>query len=83
MIPKGLPGEGNLLVFDNGGEGGYGTPNPGALTGVNNARRDYSRVLEFNPVTLHWKQEICYLRMHRNFIVPTSVQHRDFQMETL
>ena len=52
LIPKGLPGEGNLLVFDNGGEGGYGTPNPGALTGVNNARRDYSRVLEFNPITL-------------------------------
>ena len=52
MIPKGLPGEGDLLVFDNGGEGGYGTPNPGALTGVNNARRDYSRVLQFNPVTL-------------------------------
>ena len=52
LIPKGLPGEGNLLVFDNGGEGGYGTPNPGSLTGVNNARRDYSRVLEFNPITL-------------------------------
>lgn len=90
LIPKGLPGEGNLLVFDNGGEGGYGTPNPGALTGVNNARRDYSRVLEFNPITLeivwrilHLKQEICYLRMHLNFIVPTSVQHRDFQMEIL
>ena len=30
MIPKGLPGEGNLLVFDNGGEGGYGNPNPSA-----------------------------------------------------
>ena len=29
----------------------------------------------------HLKQEICYLRMHLNFIVPTSVQHRDFQME--
>lgn len=29
MIPKGLPGEGDLLVFDNGGEGGYGVPNPG------------------------------------------------------
>lgn len=52
MIPKGLPGEGDLLIFDNGGEGGYGTPNPGALTGVNNARRDYSRVLQFNPITL-------------------------------
>ena len=35
-----------------GGEGGYGTPNPASLTGVNNAHRDYSRVLQFNPVTL-------------------------------
>ncbi len=52
MIPKGLPGEGNLLVFDNGGEGGYGAPNPTSITGVNNAHRDYSRVLEFNPITL-------------------------------
>lgn len=52
MIPRGLPGEGNLLVFDNGGQGGYGEPNPGSLTGNNNARRDYSRVLEFDPVTL-------------------------------
>lgn len=52
MIPKGLPGEGDLLVFDNGGEGGYGVPNPASPAGVNNARRDYSRVLQFNPVTL-------------------------------
>lgn len=52
MIPKGLPGEGNLLVFDNGGEGGYGTPNPSSPTGFNNAHRDYSRVLEFDPITL-------------------------------
>lgn len=52
MIPKGLEGEGDFLVFDNGGEGGYGIPNPGALTGVNCARRDYSRVLQFNPITL-------------------------------
>lgn len=28
LIPKGLPGEGNILVFDNGGWGGYGAPNP-------------------------------------------------------
>ena len=27
MIPKGLPGEGNILVFDNGGESGYGGDN--------------------------------------------------------
>jgi len=52
MIPRGLPGEGNVLVFDNGGQAGYGAPNPGAPTGVNNALRDYSRVLEFDPMTL-------------------------------
>jgi len=27
MIPRGLPGEGNILVFDNGGWAGYGSPN--------------------------------------------------------
>ena len=52
MISRGLPGEGNLLVFDNGGWAGYGVPNPGSVTGFNNALRDYSRVLEFDPVTL-------------------------------
>ena len=38
--------------FSNGGEGGYGNPNPSAPTGNNNAHRDYSRVLEFDPITL-------------------------------
>ncbi|UCD09756.1 MAG: aryl-sulfate sulfotransferase [Dehalococcoidales bacterium] len=52
MIPRGLPGEGNILAFDNGGQAGYGIPNPGALTGNNNAIRGYSRVLEFDPITL-------------------------------
>jgi hypothetical protein len=52
MISRGLPGEGNILVFDNGGWAGYGPPNPGAPTGNRNALRDYSRVLEINPVTL-------------------------------
>ncbi len=52
MIPRGLPGEGNVLVFDNGGSAGYGAPNPGAPTGTGNARRDFSRVLEFDPLTL-------------------------------
>jgi hypothetical protein len=52
MIPKGLPGAGNIMVFDNGGAGGYGSPNPGSVTGVGNAVRANSRVLEFNPVTL-------------------------------
>ena len=52
LIPRGLPGEGNILLFDNGGTAGYGAPNPGAPTGLSNALRDHSRVLEFNPVTL-------------------------------
>ena len=52
MIPKGLPGAGNILVFDNGGAAGFGPPNPGSPTGEWNALRDYSRVLEINPVTL-------------------------------
>lgn len=52
MIPKGLPGEGNILVFDNGGWAGYGAPNPGSPTGHNNALRDYSRVLELDPRSL-------------------------------
>jgi hypothetical protein len=57
MIPKGLPGEGNILVFDNGGWAGYGAPNPGAPNGMHNAQRDCSRILEFDPVTLEvvWK----------------------------
>jgi hypothetical protein len=55
MIPRGLPGEGNILVFDNGGWAGYGEPNPGAPDGFNYARRDFSRVLEIDPVTLEIK----------------------------
>ena len=46
MIPKGLPGEGNILVFDNGGFGGYG------ILGLPcRSIRFYSRVIEFNPTT--------------------------------
>ncbi|MGX6995545.1 aryl-sulfate sulfotransferase [Pediococcus acidilactici] len=52
MIPRGLPGEGNLLVFDNGGWAGYGLPNPASPIGTKNATRDYSRVIEFDPTTL-------------------------------
>jgi len=47
MIPKRLPGEGNILVFDNGGRSGYGGP-----TLYPRYTRDYSRVIEFNPVML-------------------------------
>ena len=36
MIPHGLPGEGNILVFDNGGWAGYGLPTPASPTGFYN-----------------------------------------------
>jgi hypothetical protein len=52
FIPKGLPGAGNLLVFDNGGSSGYGFANPIAPDGVGAFARATSRVLEINPVTL-------------------------------
>ncbi len=51
MIPRGLPGEGNIMVFDNGGSSGYGPPTDFAPDGIGVMRRDYSRVVEFNPVT--------------------------------
>jgi hypothetical protein len=70
MIPRGLPGEGNILVFDNGGWAGYGAPNPGAPTGFMNAQRDYSRVLEFDPTTLKivWQ----YTPIEAGFIKPVD-----------
>ncbi|MDA1370949.1 MAG: aryl-sulfate sulfotransferase [Proteobacteria bacterium] len=60
LIPKGLPGEGNLLVFDNGGSAGYGFANPAAPNGVASVRRDSSRVIEFNPVTFEviWEYSV-------------------------
>jgi len=70
MIPKGLPGEGNILVFDNGGWAGYGAPNPGSPTGFQNALRDYSRVLEFDPTTLQlvWQ----YTPLEAGYIHPVD-----------
>jgi hypothetical protein len=52
FIPKGLPGAGHLLVFDNGGSSGYGFAGPIAPNGVGAFARATSRVLEINPVTL-------------------------------
>ncbi|MBN2066496.1 MAG: aryl-sulfate sulfotransferase [Candidatus Thermoplasmatota archaeon] len=46
MIPSGLPGEGNILLFDNGGWAGY------SIFGTCNRFRGYSRVIEFDPITL-------------------------------
>ena len=52
MIPKGLPGEGHIMVYDNGGWAGYGAPNQFSKTGLKVSRRDGSRVVEFDPTTL-------------------------------
>jgi hypothetical protein len=52
VIPAGLPGAGNVMLFDNGGAAGFGSPNPGSPNGVSNARRESSRVIEFDPTTL-------------------------------
>ncbi len=53
MIAEGLPGAGNILAFDNGGLAGYGrmfgTFGPPFFP---NQARTYSRVIEFDPVTL-------------------------------
>jgi hypothetical protein len=61
MIPKGLPGAGNIMIFDNGGMAGYGPLIPGSTIGFwPNTLSDYSRIIEFDPVTLdmvwEWKQ---------------------------
>ncbi len=68
LIPQGLPGEGNMLVFDNGGWSGYGSPNPGSPTGNRSALRDSSRVLEFDPISLEivWQ----YSAQEAGFRVP-------------
>ena len=52
MIPKGLPGEGHVMVYDNGGWAGYGAPSQFSKTGLKTVRRDFSRVIEFDPTTL-------------------------------
>ncbi|MFN2920502.1 ArsR family transcriptional regulator, partial [Escherichia coli] len=42
LIPEGLPGAGNLLVFDNQGDAGYPSVQRGLVSG--------SRVLEIDPL---------------------------------
>lgn len=60
MIPEGLPGAGNILIFDNGGMAGYG------YFGWPNRFRGYSRVIEFNPVTF----DIVWEYSHRKGLWP-------------
>lgn len=69
MIPKGLPGAGNVLIFDNGGSAGYGHANPAAPNGVSAVRRGYSRVVEIDPVTLEkvWEYAVPGQENYRFF----------------
>lgn len=55
LIPKGLPGAGNILVFNNGGWAGYGIPNQVSKTGMKTVRVDTSKVIEFDPISLEVK----------------------------
>ena len=64
MIPQGLPGAGDILLFDNGGLAGYG------YFGMPRYFRLYSRVIEFNPVTL----DIVWQYSHRvlHWVIPRT-----------
>jgi hypothetical protein len=69
IIPKGLPGAGNLLVFDNGGAAGYGPANPAAPNGSGIVTRGNSRVIEVNPVTFEkkWEYSVAGVESYRFF----------------
>jgi hypothetical protein len=60
IIPDGLPGAGNILVFDNGGAAGYST-----IPGQPDKYRNYSRVIEFNPVTLELVWEYSNIKSEK------------------
>jgi len=64
IIPEGLPGEGNMLIFDNGGIAGYGLFG-GLFNLPMRYYRPYSRVIEINPITLDIVWE--YIQKDRNF----------------
>jgi len=59
IIPEGLLGAGNMMMFDNGGGAGIGPLMPGLDPtvdendrGTYNKQRSYSRIIEFNPITI-------------------------------
>lgn len=70
IIPKGLPGAGNLLIFDNGGISGYG------MCGMPNKFRFYSRIIEINPST----KEIVWEYSHKKglSLIPSGEYHKFF-----
>ena len=49
MVPDGLPGAGNIIVFDNGGRSDFGALAEGCDGTFPSALRDYSRFIEFDP----------------------------------
>jgi hypothetical protein len=69
IVPVGLPGAGNLLVFDNGGASGYGFANAVAPDGRNALSRGNSRVLEIDPVTFAkvWEYSVAGNESYRFF----------------
>lgn len=73
MIPKGLPGEGDIMVFNNGGWAGYGIPNQESNTGMRTSRIDTSKVIEFDPITLEVKWTFSANDLGEN---PVWHQHR-------
>ena len=78
FIPQGLPGAGNVLVFDNGGTGGYGFANPVAPEGRGAVRRHFSRVLEIDPATLEkvWEYSMTGQESYRFFSHYVSAAQR-------
>lgn len=62
MIPKGLPGAGNILIFDNGGQAGYGKPNEHTKTGIHYLKRGWSRVIEIDPTNFEKVWEHRYTK---------------------
>ena len=63
IIPDGLPGACNVLLFDNGSGSGYG-----GTKGYATHTRGYSRILEFNPVTLERVWEYTNKGFYSNVI---------------
>lgn len=63
FIAKGNPGEGNIIVFDNGGNSCFGVLDFAGIEGCDPdypvALRDYSRILEIDPLTqsIVWSYE--------------------------
>lgn len=78
MIPQGLPGEGNILIFDNGGWAGYGEPTRTSKDGSKADIRDNSRVLEINPVTMKIVWQVTGIDLNPAGMGYTSIDNYRF-----